>query len=100
MAQELLACHTGELVAKVRELANAASFSGGEAGPDRTYFTSDTYVRPSTFCCASLAAGGCVEVATAVARYAHATQIMHRPLCKAQRGHFLSDASRQQGTAS
>ena len=70
-AQELLACHTGELVSKVQELADAASFSGRETGLDRTYFTSDTYVRPSTFRCASLAAGGCVEVATAVARYAH-----------------------------
>ena len=94
-AQELLACHTGELVTKVQELANAASFSGRETGLDRTYFTSDTYVRPSTFRCASLAAGGCVEVATAVARYAHAMHYMHCSPCKAQQGHYQRNAARQ-----
>lgn len=67
--EELTACHTQQLVAKVAAMSEAASASGREIGVERTYFTSDTYVRPGTSRCARLAAGGCIEVATAVARY-------------------------------
>ena len=66
--EELVACHTEHLVSRVEDMASAAEYSGRELGTDRVYFTQDTYVRPNTYRCASLAAGGCIEVATAVAR--------------------------------
>ena len=48
----------------------AAGISGEP--PELAYFTQDTYVNPHTNLCARLAAGSCVDVATAVFRWGHA----------------------------
>ena len=45
----------------------AAGISGEP--PELAYFTQDTYVNPHTNLCARLAAGSCVDVATAVLRW-------------------------------
>ena len=64
---EIVACHTPGLLRAVADLSARAAGSEGEpSGP--AYFTQDTYVCASTFMCARLAAGGCIDVATAVAR--------------------------------
>ena len=45
----------------------AAGISGEP--PELAYFTQDTYVNSHTNLCARLAAGSCVDVATAVTRW-------------------------------
>lgn len=67
--EEIEACHRPELVSAVAALSSAAAGSNGEPGSP-AYFTQDTYVNSSTYTCARLAAGGCIDVATAVARSA------------------------------
>jgi acetoin utilization deacetylase AcuC-like enzyme len=66
-AAEIEACHQPELVRAIEALSAAAAGSEGEPS-STTYFTQDTYVNASTFLCARLAAGGCIDVAAAVAR--------------------------------
>ncbi len=65
-AAEIEACHQPALVRAVQALSAAAAGSEGEPSPP-AYFTQDTYINASTFLCARLAAGGCIDVAAAVA---------------------------------
>jgi len=65
--EELQACHDLHLVHSVaRKSVEAAGISGEP--PSLAYFTQDTYVNAHTNHCARLAAGSCVDVATAVTR--------------------------------
>ena len=64
---ELQTCHDLHLVHSVaRKSAEAAGISGEP--PSLAYFTQDTYVNAHTNSCARLAAGSCIDVATAVTR--------------------------------
>lgn len=66
--EELLACHTRHHIEAVQAKALEAKASGEEIGRPQVYFSSDTYVRSTTFQCASLSAGGAVQATTAVVR--------------------------------
>ncbi|KAK9818191.1 hypothetical protein WJX72_008532 [[Myrmecia] bisecta] len=66
--EEVTACHRGHLMDAVASLSAKAASPDEEGTGGPAYFTSDTYVNAHTYQCARLAAGGCVDVATAVAR--------------------------------
>ena len=66
-SSELQTCHALHLVHSVaRKSAEAAGVAGEP--PALAYFTQDTYVNAHTNNCARLAAGSCIDVATAVTR--------------------------------
>jgi len=66
--EEVTACHTRELLARVEEQCRFAGRQEEEIGVPTAYLGPDTYVREASYSCALLAAGGCVEAATAVVR--------------------------------
>lgn len=65
--EEIEACHQPGLVRAVAELSAAAAGSEGEPTMP-AYLSQDTYINFDTYLCARLAAGGCIDVASAVAR--------------------------------
>ncbi len=73
--EEIEACHRPELVCAVAALSAAAAGSEGEPTLP-AYLSQDTYINSDTYLCARLAAGGCIDVASAVARCA-AVQASH-----------------------
>ena len=69
----MVACHTEGLFNRVAAMSERAEEMSGQDSdgnllPGREYLTGDTYLNSSTFRCARLAAGGCVDVAAAVVR--------------------------------
>eukprot|EP00891_Asterochloris_glomerata_P007510 jgi/Astpho2/7510/Aster-02076 len=74
--REVLSCHTPELVAKVAAKAAIAAQLVEEGFPGMAHMNGDTYVNPHSYLCARLAAGGCADVAAAVAAGARKVLIL------------------------
>ena len=78
---ELATCHSREHIEAVAAKAEEAGVSGEEIGVPRVYYSQDTYVRPETFRCASLSAGGAIEAACTVARSVFCHYVLHCLCC-------------------